>query len=82
MTTSCTPAFIQSIKDFQEICYQSRGGRISPSTANGRHSQGTHLIAGMDGSIRKRYPGIWPRIDRINTVRAPAQVSTFIRRVL
>ena len=82
LTTVCTPAFIQSIKDYQEICNLSQDGRISPSSSSGRHGQGPYLIANINGSIRKHYPDIWPRIDKINTVPTPQQVAALVQRVL
>ena len=82
VTTTCTPAFIQSIKALQTTIKASPDGRISPSSANGRYSGGKYLIANLNVNVRRGYPDLWPRIDRITDAPTPASVVALVQRTL
>ncbi|MFT4178351.1 MAG: hypothetical protein QM612_02655 [Thermomonas sp.] len=82
VTTTCTPALIQSIKDLQTALKLTPDGRISPSTPDGRYSTGKYLIASLNVNVRRGYPDLWPRIDRITDVPTPGPVMQLVQRAL
>lgn len=80
--TTCTPALIQSIRALQAAQGGPQDGRISPSTPNGRYSKDQYMLFVISKWVRKDYPDLWPRIDRIPDVPTPAAVAALVRRVI
>lgn len=76
------PPFIQSIKVLQTAIKASPDGRISPSSPNGRYSGGKYLIANLNVNVRRGYPDLWPRIDRITETPTPATIISLVQRTI
>ena len=82
VTTTCTPALVQSIKEVQIAHRMEPDGRVSPATANGCYSKGVYLVFHFNGWVRRDYPDLWPRIDRIADAPTPAAVISLVQRAM
>ena len=82
VTTTCTPALVQSIKALQAAIKTNPDGRVSPSSPSGRYSGGKYLIVNLSVNVRRGYPDLWPRIDRMPDAPTPAAVIALVQRAM